>query len=47
MVTFESTGLVNTDETLKMEFIDNGIEFNPLLKEDVNLPFLRRVYESV
>ncbi|MBQ8017002.1 ATP-binding protein [Methanobrevibacter sp.] len=27
-----------TDKTLKMEFIDNGIEFNPLLKEDVNLP---------
>ena len=27
-----------TDKTLKMEFIDNGIEFNPLLKEDVNPP---------
>ena len=27
-----------TDKTLKIEFIDNGIEFNPLLKEDVNLP---------
>ena len=27
-----------TDKTLKMEFIDNGIEFNPLLKEDANLP---------
>ncbi len=27
-----------TDKTLKMEFIDNGVEFNPLLKEDVNPP---------
>ena len=27
-----------TDKTLTLEFIDNGVEFNPLLKEDVNLP---------
>ena len=27
-----------TDKTLKMEFIDSGVEFNPLLKEDVNPP---------
>ena len=24
----------NSNDTLKLEFIDNGIEFNPLLKED-------------
>jgi len=26
------------NETLTMEFIDNGIEFNPLLKEDYSIP---------
>lgn len=25
-------------QTLTLEFIDNGIEFNPLLKEDPNMP---------
>ncbi|MBQ6512473.1 ATP-binding protein [Methanobrevibacter sp.] len=32
---------VNVDysnQTLTLEFIDNGIEFNPLLKEDPTLP---------
>ena len=26
------------EPTLTLEFIDNGIEFNPLLKEDIDLP---------
>lgn len=27
-----------SEPTLTLEFIDNGIAFNPLLKEDINLP---------
>ena len=27
-----------TDNILSVEFIDNGFEFNPLLKESVNIP---------
>ena len=27
-----------SNSTITIEFIDNGIEFNPLLKEDPNLP---------
>lgn len=26
------------DKTLTMEFVDNGVEFNPLLKENANIP---------
>ena len=26
------------EPTLTLEFIDNGIEFNPLLKEDIDIP---------
>lgn len=35
---FVTVNVEYENPTLKLEFIDNGIEFNPLLKEDPDLP---------
>lgn len=43
IVSFSKTDFITVNveyekPTVTLEFIDNGIEFNPLLKEDPNLP---------
>ena len=35
---FVTVNVEYADQTLTMEFVDNGIEFNPLLKEDPEIP---------